>query len=108
MPNLQLRDASRYQKVYVCFIDFKKAFDKMRHNQLVEVLRRKSLDSRDIRILSNCPLTRKQPYEYKESSLTVESRQGKGRCMLSSILCNIYSVYTLSYLLKAYMTYRNC
>lgn len=32
------------QKVYLCFIDFEKAFDKVRHEKLIEVLRKIGID----------------------------------------------------------------
>lgn len=41
------------QDVYACFIDFEKAFDRVRHEQLIQILKNKNLDSRDIKIISN-------------------------------------------------------
>lgn len=41
------------QDFYVCFIDFQKVFDKVRHHKLVEIIREKDVDSLDIRIIKN-------------------------------------------------------
>jgi hypothetical protein len=39
--------------LYICFIDFEKAFDKVQHPKLIEILQQLRLDRRDIRIIKN-------------------------------------------------------
>lgn len=39
--------------MYACFIVYNKAFDKVRYDQLMNILKRKQLDYRDLRIISN-------------------------------------------------------
>lgn len=39
------------QPMYVCFLDYNKAFDKVRHNFLIQLLKTKNIDMKDIRIL---------------------------------------------------------
>ena len=39
--------------MYVCFLDYNKAFDKIRHGYLVALLEKKNLDKKDIRIINN-------------------------------------------------------
>lgn len=41
------------QNVYACFIDYNKAFDKVRHDQLMSILKVKHLNYRDQQIISN-------------------------------------------------------
>ena len=41
------------QEMYAAFIDFEKAFDKVRHNKLKQLLLSKNLDLRDVRIVCN-------------------------------------------------------
>jgi len=39
--------------VYACYIDFKKAFEKVKHYKLHQLLVRRNIDSDDVRIISN-------------------------------------------------------
>ena len=39
------------QDIYACFIDYNKAFDKVRHDQLMNVLKTKQIDHNDLRII---------------------------------------------------------
>lgn len=50
-----MRSCVRYmnQDLYLCFIDYSKDFDKVRHDQLLKLLKEKNLDSRNINIISN-------------------------------------------------------
>ena len=41
------------QDVYLGFIDYEKAFDKLRHEKLVNFLDESELDQQDIRIIKN-------------------------------------------------------
>lgn len=37
----------------MCFLDFNKAFDKVSHDHLIDFLKKKTLDKKDIRIIYN-------------------------------------------------------
>ena len=37
------------REVYMCFIDFEKAFDKVKHQELIDILKNINLDGKDIR-----------------------------------------------------------
>lgn len=39
--------------MYVCFLDFNKAFDNVSHDHLIDFLEKKTLDKKDIRIIYN-------------------------------------------------------
>lgn len=39
--------------IYLCFIDYSKAFDKVKHETLLEMLQSLDMDGKDIRILRN-------------------------------------------------------
>ena len=39
--------------VYVCFIDYSKAFDRLKHEQLIELLQSLDIDPPDINLLAN-------------------------------------------------------
>ena len=81
------------QEVYACYIDFEKAFDKVKHDKLHQLLVSKNIDSDDVRIISNLywgqkanTVVENQPTEEMEIRRGV--RQG---CILSPLLFNLYS-----------------
>lgn len=81
------------QDVHVCFIDYEKAFDTIRHEPLMKILKEADLDSKDIQIIrelywqqvAEVKLGEDQKTEIFEISKGV--RQG---CILSPILFNMY------------------
>ena len=86
--------ATEVQKdLYLCFIDYSKAFDKVKHSNLFNILQRLNCDGRDLRVLRNL-------YWEQEAAIRIDNeyseykpicrgvRQG---CVLSPDLFNIYS-----------------
>ena len=81
------------REMYVCFIDYAKAFDRVKHENLIQCLQEIGLDGKDIRIIANL-------YWHQQAAMRVENdiseytpiqrgvRQG---CILSPILFNIYT-----------------
>ena len=81
------------KEMYVCFIDYAKAFDRVKHEKLIECLKDIGLDGKDIRVITNL-------YWHQKAAIRVDSdiseytsiqrgvRQG---CVLSPILFNIYT-----------------
>ena len=47
------RSIEHQQDVFLCFIDYQKAFDKVRHSQLLTILKRIGIDEKDFRIVRN-------------------------------------------------------
>ena len=41
------------EDINVCYVDFEKAFDKVRHEKLVQILQAKNIDKGDLRIITN-------------------------------------------------------
>ena len=83
--------------IYVCFVDFEKAFDRVYHGKLVKILEKIGIDMADIRIIES--LYWKQSAvvnikgEYTRSfKVKTGVRQG---CVLSPILYNIYSEFMM-------------
>nr|ADF18552.1 endonuclease-reverse transcriptase [Bombyx mori] len=84
--------------VFLCFIDYEKAFDRVKHHQLFSLLCDIGLDGKDVRIIRNL-------YEKQVATIRVENeetdqveicravRQG---CVLSPLLFNIYSEAVMS------------
>ena len=81
------------KEMYVCFIDYAKAFDRVKHENLIKCLKDIGLDGKDIRVITNL-------YWHQQAAIRVENdiseytpiqrgvRQG---CVLSPILFNIYT-----------------
>lgn len=43
----------RYRDIFMCFIDFEKAFDMVRHKPLMRMLSDNGVDDKDLRLLCN-------------------------------------------------------
>uniref|UniRef100_A0A0A9XCE7 Retrovirus-related Pol polyprotein LINE-1 n=1 Tax=Lygus hesperus TaxID=30085 RepID=A0A0A9XCE7_LYGHE len=79
--------------VCACFIDYEKAFDRVLHSKLIEVLKECGVDGKDIRIIHN--LYWKQVAEVRAGDIVTPKlsiqrgvRQG---CLLSPLLFNLYA-----------------
>ncbi|KAL0893269.1 hypothetical protein ABMA27_014867 [Loxostege sticticalis] len=69
--------------LHICFIDYEKAFDRVQHTKLIEVLMSKGLDSRDIRIIKNLYWHQKAAVKV-ENELTEPMEIRRGRRFLRS------------------------
>ena len=79
--------------LYLCFIDYEKAFDRVQHEKLINILKNKGLDGRDINIIGNLywrqrAVVRIEGEYTNDTEICRGVRQG---CILSPILFNIYS-----------------
>lgn len=79
--------------VYMCFIDYQKAFDCVKHTELIRLLQERKIDKNDLRFIKN--LYMNQTASVRVGSETTQSfpiekgvRQG---CVLSPLLFNLYS-----------------
>ncbi|XP_072402422.1 uncharacterized protein [Diabrotica undecimpunctata] len=79
--------------VYICFIDYAKAFDNVKHEKIIEVLHKIGVDYKDIRTIAS--LYWGQTAKVKVGSTftnKIEIKKGvRQGCILSPILFNIYS-----------------
>lgn len=93
---VMLQKCREYNKdVYVCFIDFQKAFDKVQHDKLIENLKSIKLDPSDIQLIKNIyynqtAVVRVGDIETDEVEIQKGVRQG---CVLSPQLFNLYSQF---------------
>lgn len=81
------------QSVYVCFIDYEKAFDRVRHDKLMKILCDIGLDNTDLTIIKNLYWQQKARVQVdytlsEEINIMRGVRQG---CILSPLLFNIYA-----------------
>ena len=93
LKTLMERSIEVQKDLYLCFIDYSKAFDKVRHSDLFDILNGLDVDGKDLRILRNL-------YWEQEAAIRIDNdcsvyrpirrgvRQG---CVFSPDLFNIYS-----------------
>ncbi|KAK3758028.1 hypothetical protein RRG08_006609 [Elysia crispata] len=81
--------------IYACFIDYAKAFDRVKHSETVEALARTGIDGKDIRIITELYWNQKAAIrvDLELSEPTVIQRGVRQRCVLSPYLFNIYTEY---------------
>ena len=79
--------------VYICFIDYTKAFDRVKHFKMIECLSEIGIHDKDLQIIST--LYREQSASVRtESGMTSEFKIKKGvrqGCVLSPHLFNLYT-----------------
>ena len=87
-----MRSIQNGQDVYICFVDYEKAFDRVEWRRLLHALRRMGIDWRDRRLIGNLYMGQQMRVridgEYSEPGKVGRGvRQG---CPLSPLLFNIY------------------
>ena len=87
------RIISKNRKTFACFIDCKKAFDKVNHNNLIEILTKYDVPSEEIRLILNLYWSqtaqiRRRSEDSQSFKIEKGVRQG---CVLSPVFFNMYS-----------------
>ncbi|KAI8436544.1 hypothetical protein MSG28_010075 [Choristoneura fumiferana] len=81
------------QDVFLCFIDYEKAFDRVLHDRLIAILKDIGLDDKDVRIIQNLYWNQRATVRVDgEETDEVEIKRGvRQGCILSPTLFNLYS-----------------
>ena len=79
--------------VFACFVDYEKAFDMVKHEDLFNMLKTLDLDGKDLRLLRNLYWNQKAAVRVAdEESMRREIKRGvRQGCVLSPDLFNLYS-----------------
>ena len=79
--------------VFACFVDYEKAFDKVRHEKLFGILKDLEVDGKDLRLIKNLYWRQKAGVRVgEEVSMWQDIKRGvRQGCVLSPDLFNIYS-----------------
>ena len=89
-----LERSIEFQKdVYICFIDYTKAFDNVKHDNLIKMLEAIQVDGKDIRIITNLYWNQTAAIRWEnELGEFVKIKKGvRQGCVLSPDLFNLYS-----------------
>ena len=83
--------------INLCFIDYTKAFDRVRHDKLIEIMKRTGIPNHEIRLIANLYWKQKasvRPNQGESEEIEIKRgiRQG---CTLSPILFNLYSEFLI-------------
>ena len=81
------------QEIFICFLDYEKAFDTVQHEPLVQILRQTGLDDKDIRIIQNLYWHQEAEVRVGGDQKTESFRVMRGvrqGCVLSPLLFNMY------------------
>ena len=78
---------------YLCFIDYEKAFDRVKHVKIIECMANLDIDGKDISLLRNL-YWKQKAYMRTDDGLSPESHIKRGvrqGCVLSPCLFNMYT-----------------
>ena len=84
-----------HRDIYVCFIDYAKAFDRVKHTEVIAALEKAGIDGKDIRIIIELYWNQKAAIRVnQELSDPAEIKRGvRQGCVLSPYLFNIYTEF---------------
>ena len=87
------RAIEKQKDIYACFIGYSKAFDTVRHNPLIDLLKAINVESHDVQLLANLYWKRKAAVRYNaEISEWMSIKQGvRQRCVASP---HLFAMYT--------------
>ena len=90
---LSERAIEMQRDLYICFIDYTKAFDKVQHEELLKLLQSLDLDGKDTRLIRNLywDQTAWMRVENELSEFTQIQRGVRQGCAFSPDLFNLYS-----------------
>ena len=81
------------ENLYLCFIDYTKAFDKVKHNDVIYMLENLNIDSKDLRIIKNIYWQQTAAIRVgNQFGILQQIKQGvRQGCVLSPDLFSLYS-----------------
>ena len=85
LKNLRQRAIELKKDLFLCFIDYKKAFDKVKHNEMICMLDQIGIDDKDFRIIQNLYYEQTAAFKIndKVGDFTSIQRGVKQGCVLS-------------------------
>src|SRR6267154_1840924 len=94
---LQGKKTTKKKKLYLCFVDYQKAFDRVKHDKLVEVMEKAGIPDLEMRLIINL-YWRQQAvvrWDGEISREVVIERGVRQGCVISALLFNLYSEFMI-------------
>ncbi|GFR73888.1 retrovirus-related Pol polyprotein LINE-1 [Elysia marginata] len=93
MLRMIIERAWKCRRTYTCFIDYTKAFDRVKHWEMIKQLKQLHVDGKDLRIIKNIcwQQTAAVRIENETSPFQMIKRGVRQGCVLSPDLFNLYS-----------------
>jgi len=90
---LSERSIQHQQSIFICFVDYKKAFDRVQHKQLLRLLKQIGLDQKDQRIIYNLYRLQKAAIKVPDglTNWTEVNRGVRQGCVMSPDFFNLYN-----------------
>ena len=100
LKNLAQRAIEMKKDFFLCFIDYKKAFDKVKHNEMICMLDQIGIDDKDLRIIQNLyyEQTAAVKINVKVGDFTPIQRGVRQGCVLSPNFFSLYSEIILRHI----------
>src|SRR3989442_869266 len=94
---IQGKMTTKKKKIYLCFVDYQKAFDRVRHDKLVEVMEKAGIPDLERRLIINLYWRQHAAVRWDgEVSREVDVERGvRQGYVISPILFNLYSEYMI-------------
>ncbi|GFS11224.1 endonuclease-reverse transcriptase [Elysia marginata] len=84
-----------HKEIFACFIDYSKAFDSVKHEQLTEILQKTDIDENDIAVIANLYWQQRTKIRIDTNmSEAVKTKRGvRQGCVMSPAIFNLYTKY---------------
>ena len=85
------------REIYLCFIDYEKAFDKVKHEKMIKLLDNEKIGKENIRIIRNLYWTQEAAIKIEASisNWTTIRRGVRQGCIISPLLFNFYTEHIM-------------
>ena len=97
---IQGKMTTKKKKIYLCFVDYQKAFDRVRHDKLVEVMEKAGIPDLERRLIINLywiqhAAVRRESWDGEVSREVGVQRGVREGCVISPMLFNLYSEFMI-------------
>ena len=100
LRNVVERCLEKGKDIYICFIDYSKAFDRVQHSKIMDTLQELEIDGHDLRIIRNLYWQQTAAIEIEnETSIYQPIKRGvRQGCVMSPDLFSIYTEKIMKYI----------